>query len=919
MSDLPRSRLFGKLNPRAFHALEAAHAFTRLRGNPQVEPVHWLHTLLQDDLGDLPRIARAAGLDIGALQGEMIAALERLPRGATAVRDFASSIEAAIERGWIEASVRWSATRIRSAHVLLAMLRTPELRTALFSAAHSFSRLSADDLAGALTTWTAGSEEAAADPDLASKETAITPSSASDGDTAHALDRFTVDLTARAREGRLDVVVGRDTEIRKVIDVLMRRRQNNPLLVGEAGVGKSAVVEGLALRVAAGQVPPALRGVAIRTLDVALLQAGAGVKGEFEQRLRAVIEAVRASATPVILFVDEAHTLVGAGGAAGTGDAANLLKPALARGELRTIGATTFAEYRRHIEKDPALTRRFQAITVAEPDAPTAVAMLRALANTLRSHHNVEVLDEALQAAVSLSQRCLPDRQLPDKAIALLDTACARVALSQHAEPPKLEASRERLRALQVERAQTAQELLTQASQAPKMASLDAELAQASDEVKTLSEQWQAEQAATSRVLRLREQLRNVNPKPAKSGTGTTDISVGDEPAATADLPALLEQEERTLSALQGTAPMVHAAVDRAAVAAVITDWTGIPVDHASDDEIGAVLELPARLAKRVVGQEAALAAVGRRLATSRAGLDDPQRPVGVFLLAGPSGVGKTETALALAQTLHGSESHLVTVNLSEYQEAHTVSALKGAPPGYVGHGEGGVLTEAVRRRPHGVVLLDELEKAHRDVHELFFQVFDRGTLEDGDGRRIDFRHSLILLTTNVGGDAIAAACERAATRGEPPPDADVLLAAAMPELKRAFPAALLGRMVTVPYRALTPTDLAQVVRLQLARIEERLHTRWGVPCSMGEDVINGVVACCTQADAGARAVGRLLTQMLLPQLSRELLLRQVERRPVTAVHIGLDDEGGFRIDLGGGDATVPSPVELEQVGEEVT
>jgi type VI secretion system protein VasG len=868
MSDIGRIELFGKLNPALYQALEGATAFCKLRGNPYVELVHWMHQILQCQDSDLHRIARGFDLDLAQLQSDLTAELDRLPAGAGSVSDLSEHIDHAVERAWVLGSLRYGAARIRSGHLLAGLVTTYALRHVLLGMSPQFSRIEPDKLLAQMGEMTQDSPESATDAAAGDAQAVA----AAQGGNLAALERFAVDLTAKARAGAIDPVSGRDEEIRQIVDVLMRRRQNNPLLAGEAGVGKTAVVEGLALRLAAGDVPPPLRDVSLYLLDIGLLQAGAGVKGEFEQRLRGVIDEVQASERPIVLFIDEIHTLVGAGGAVGTGDAANLLKPALARGQLRTIGATTWSEYKKHIEKDPALSRRFQVVQVHEPDEARAFGMLRGLAETLQTHHGVLLLDEAITAAVSLSHRYIPARQLPDKAVALLDTACARVAISQHAVPPALEDARRRIQALETAQRIARRELHLGAGDAQRLERLVAEYADATQAEQALAARWETERALAAKVFALRQAL--------------------DQATAAEQAAARQALARETLALSQREAPMIHVSVDAAAVAAVVADWTGIPVGRMVRDEAQAVLALADTLEKRVIGQRDGLEAVARRIQTSRARLTDPDKPVGVFLLCGPSGVGKTETALALAEALYGGEQNLITINMSEFQEPHTVSTLKGAPPGYVGYGEGGVLTEAVRRRPYSVVLLDEVEKAHADVHEIFFQVFDKGWMEDGEGRYIDFRHAVIILTSNVGTDRIAALCRDPALM----PDAEGLAAALREPLLQAFPAALLGRLVAVPYLPLSDAMLARIVELQFERVRRRLQAHHGVELDVAADATALVVARCTEVESGARMVDAILTNTVLPQISRELLGASMQDRRLRRVRLSAD-AGEFRYD----------------------
>jgi type VI secretion system protein VasG len=678
-----------------------------------------------------------------------------------------------------------------------------------------------------------------------------------------ALAKFSVDLTERARKKEIDPISGRNEEIRQIIDILMRRRQNNPILTGEAGVGKTAVVEGFALRIAAGDVPPQLKEVTLRSLDVGLLQAGASMKGEFENRLRQVIEEVQSSPKPIILFIDEAHTLVGAGGAAGTGDAANLLKPALARGKLRTIAATTWAEYKKHIEKDPALTRRFQVVQIPEPEEDKALVMMRGVASVLESHHGVSILDEALEASVRLSHRYIPARQLPDKSVSLLDTACARVAISQSATPAEIDDCRSRITALEVEQEIIAREKAGGWETADRETSAKEKLEAEKKRLASLEARWKVEKDLVNKVLEIR-----------KGGRG----------AAEAEKLRSLEHE---LHQIQGDSPLIFPTVDKQAVAAVVGEWTGIPVGRMVKDEIQNVLKLADTLSQRVIGQRHALDMISRRIQTSRASLSDTRKPIGVFLLAGPSGVGKTETALTLAESLYGGEQNLITINMSEFQEAHTVSTLKGAPPGYVGYGEGGVLTEAVRRRPYSVVLLDEVEKAHPDVHEIFFQVFDKGIMEDGEGRLIDFKNTLILLTSNVGSDLIANMCKDPELKPEP----EGIAAALRAPLLKVFPAALLGRLVTIPYYPLSDEMIGAIVKLQLGRVSKRVKDAHNVPFEYDEAVVKLIVSRCTELESGGRMIDAILTNTLLPRISQELLGRMGEGRPVARVSVSAEKE----------------------------
>ncbi|RDI29486.1 type VI secretion system protein VasG [Pseudacidovorax intermedius] len=904
MSEISRTALFGKLNPLAYKAIEGATVFCKMRGNPYVELEHWFAQLLQNQESDLHRIVQHYGLDISLLAKDVTAALDRLPRGATAISDFSPHIENAIERAWTYATLQFGEAQVRTGYIVVGMLKTQSLRNPLLQLSKQFEKIKVEDLAAnfaKICDASAESKMRAQDGTGMGSGTpgeesgAIAPAAMGKGD---ALKKFTTDLTEQARSGKMDPIVGRDDEIRQVVDILMRRRQNNPILVGEAGVGKTAVVEGFAQRIARGDVPPALKDVKLLALDVGLLQAGASMKGEFEQRLRSVIEEVQASEQPIILFVDETHTLVGAGGAAGTGDAANLLKPALARGTLRTVGATTWAEYKKYIEKDPALTRRFQNVQVDEPDERKAILMMRGVASTMEKHHQVQILDEALEAAVKLSHRYIPARQLPDKSVSLLDTACARVAVSLHATPAEVDDSRKRIESLETELQIIGREKAIGIDVAEREQAVNAELAAERDRLGDLEGRWGQEKALVDELLALRAKLRSGG-QPVE-GTGST---LEAQAAAEAQQPegvdreaalARLKDVQAELTTLQGESPLILPTVDYQAVAAVVGDWTGIPVGRMQRNEIDTVLKLPTLLGQRVIGQDHAMEMIAKRIQTSRAGLDNPSKPIGVFMLAGTSGVGKTETALALAEALYGGEQNLIVINMSEYQEAHTVSSLKGAPPGYVGYGEGGVLTEAVRRKPYSVVLLDEVEKAHSDVHELFFQVFDKGFMEDGEGRTIDFKNTLILLTTNAGTDLIASMCRDP----ELMPDPESMAKALREPLLKVFPPALLGRLVTIPYYPLSDEMLGSIVRLQLGRIKKRVEARYKIPFEVGDDVVKLVVSRCTESESGGRMIDAILTNTMLPDISREFLNRMLAGEPITGVRVLVENNNfAYRFD----------------------
>jgi type VI secretion system protein VasG len=898
MAEISRVALFGKLNSLCYRAIESSTVFCKLRGNPYVEMVHWMHQILQLQDSDLHRIIKHFELDPATLARDMTAALDRLPRGSTSAVDLSSQLEETVERAWVFGTLMFGESSVRSGHIVVGMLKTGSLRNALYGMSKQFEKVKVEALGEAFASILGASPEANMAATDGFQANGAAPGEASGAiapaamGKQEALKKFTVDLTEQARSGKMDPIVGRDDEIRQMVDILMRRRQNNPIMIGEAGVGKTAVVEGFAQRIARGDVPPGLKDVQLLTLDVGLLQAGASMKGEFEQRLRSVIDEVQASQKPIILFIDETHTLVGAGGAAGTGDAANLLKPALARGTLRTIGATTFAEYKKHIEKDPALTRRFQSIQVDEPSEEKAILMMRGVASTMEKHHKVQILDEALEAAVKLSHRYIPARQLPDKSVSLIDTACSRVAVSLHATPAEVDDSRKRIEALETELAIIGRESAIGIETGKRAAEANDALALERDRLAGLETRWNDERVLVDQLLALRARLRD-GAQPVEGTGSNLEAAAGSEaPAAPltveqrADLMEQLKGVQAKLSDLQGETPLILATVDYQAVAAVVGDWTGIPVGRMAKNEMETILKVASLLSQRVIGQDHAMEMIAKRIQTSRAGLDNPSKPIGVFMLAGTSGVGKTETALALAEALYGGEQNLITINMSEDQEAHTVSTLKGAPPGYVGYGEGGVLTEAVRRKPYSVVLLDEVEKAHPDVHEMFFQVFDKGFMEDGEGRFIDFKNTLIILTTNAGTDLIAGLCKDPDLM----PEADDMAKALRAPLLKVFPPALLGRLVTIPYYPLSDEMLGQIVKLQLNRIKKRVEARYKIPFEYAEDVVKLVVSRCTEGESGGRMIDAILTNTMLPDISKEFLTRMMEGGAIGGVRVGVAD-----------------------------
>lgn len=908
MAEIKRSTLFGKLNPVAYKALEAATVFCKMRGNPYIELTHWVHQLIQAPDTDLSRILKQAGCDLARVSADVVTALDRLPRGATAITDFSPHLEECVERAWVYGSLLYGDVQIRTGYIVVGLVKTPGLRNVFQSLSREFAKIKSETLSDEFEKITAGSPEA----NLAANDGSGASGGASPGEASgamaaagagkgEALKKFTTDLTARVRAGEIDPIIGRDDEIRQCVDILMRRRQNNPILTGEAGVGKTAVVEGFAHRIVAGDVPPLLKDVAVLSLDIGLLQAGASMKGEFEQRLRSVIDEVQASPKPIILFIDEVHTLIGAGGAAGTGDAANLLKPALARGTLRTIAATTWDEYKKHIEKDPALTRRFQTVKVEEPDEAKCVRMMRAVVSAFEKHHRVQILDEAIDSAVRLSHRYIPARQLPDKAVSLIDTACARVAVSQHAVPAGVDDVRRRIQGLETERGILQREQAVGLDHTARLRDVTTQRDQEQAKLKALEAHWAEEKEVVTRILDLRAQLRSAGVSPDAT-TATPDAPAANaKPAKDEPAPAPLSAEEREklmgemqtqlekLKTMQGESPLVFPCVDQSSIASVVADWTGIPVGRMVKNEIEQVLKLADAIERRVIGQRYALDTIARRVQTSRARLDNPNRPVGVFMLVGPSGTGKTETALALAEALYGGEHNMITINMSEFQEAHTVSTLKGSPPGYVGYGEGGVLTEAVRRRPYSVVLLDEVEKAHHDVHEMFFQVFDKGFMEDAEGRFIDFKNTLILLTSNAAQEVIINLCKDP----ELLPTAESLEKAMRGPLVKIFPDALLNRLAVVPYYPISKEMLKTIIGLNLRKVARRVVENHQVPFTHTPAVAELIAQRCTELERGARLVDAMITNQLLPEIGRELLTRLADGRGVKRVHLDAKD-GAF-------------------------
>lgn len=902
MTEISLETVAGKLNRLGYDAFLQSLRLARGEGNRNLELSHWFRQIVQQPRSDVSATLAALDLDRARLLRDLDQAIAGLRKNATEMPGVSDQVTELLDRGWHHATLMFAEVQIRTGHLLVAALKSRELRRGLVELSRVFADIPVDRLiAESRSLWRESDEEALRPMDGSGLTQAARPEpggSAAPAGATTALARFSVDMTAQAAEGALDPVLGRDDEIRQLIDVLQRRRQNNPILTGEAGVGKTAVVEGFAQRLASGDVPPALRGVRLHALDIGLLQAGASMKGEFEQRLRSVIDEVQSSPVPVILFIDEAHTLIGAGGAAGTGDAANLLKPALARGKLRTIAATTWAEYRMHFEKDPALTRRFQPVDIREPDVETCCIMLRGALGPMESHHGVRISDEALVAAVTLSARYIPARQLPDKAVSLLDTAAARVAISQSTRPARMADLQAQIAALTAEIA--AKEAMRELGEAnpDRIAEALAAREDAGRALREVEADYAAEKALVEEIIALRGRRMTARAGrdgaevgPGEPGGGEQDAPFPDVAPAPPANPAEEDRLADCLSRLEATDPdrrMVYAHVDAQAVASVISDWTGIPAGRMMADELTSILTLADRLKDRVVGQDHALEMIARRIQTASARLANPEKPIGVFMLCGPSGVGKTETALALAEAVYGGDQNIITINMSEFQEAHSVSLLKGAPPGYVGYGEGGRLTEAVRRKPYSVILLDEIEKAHPDVHELFFQVFDKGVMEDGAGRSINFRNTMILLTSNVGTEAIMEMAEQGATR----PDPEALSETLRPWLLQVFPPALLGRIVTIPYFPLSAEVLSGIVRLKLAKIVRQMKANHGAVLTFSDEVLDHIVAACQDPDSGGRMVDNIITNTILPGLSREVLARMAARAAFGEVTVGMGQDG---------------------------
>ena len=923
MASIDWKTLALKLNPECFRRFNDAQALAVARSNYAIEPEHLIYRLCESTNNDFAAIFQFFGVDMGRLMGDLTHTIDQFKTG-NARGPSINEKTIDVLREALLASVNAGATQIRSGHILLGLLSNEELSRIASHASSEFDKISEIALRKSFDSIVAQSQEtsSAAPADAAVKGASPNGPRPSGPSKTPSLDQFTIDLTARAKAGKIDPVLGRDPEVRLIIDILTRRRQNNPILTGEAGVGKTAVVEGFAQRIVDGDVPPPLQGVRLLTLDMGLLQAGAGVKGEFENRLKTVIEEVKASATPIIMFIDEAHTLIGAGGAAGQGDAANLLKPALARGELRTIAATTWAEYKKYFEKDPALARRFQVVKVEEPSDATAIIMMRGMVETLENHHNIRILDEAVVESVKLSSRYIAGRQLPDKSVSLLDTACARVSIASNATPPAVEDCRRTIAQLNIAIDILKREEASGLNHGDRITDLTTKKTAAEEELKALETRWAAEKKLVTEIRTIRDRLEGrvekkkpATPAPAAAAAQPVDpkaASPGPVVAAAAGpasgpapakpltpeertaLRANLEKLTKDLRDMQGENPLMQICVDGQAIAEVIAGWTGIPVGRMMSDQITTVLNLKESLAQRIIGQDHALEGIAKAIRTSRAGMTDPRKPIGVFLMCGTSGTGKTETALALAELLYGGEQNLTVINMSEFKEEHKVSLLMGSPPGYVGYGEGGVLTEAVRRKPYSVVLLDEMEKAHPGVQDIFYQVFDKGNMKDGEGRDINFKNTLIIMTSNAGTDLITSLCADPETR----PDAAGLAEQLHPELQKSFKPAFLGRTTVIPYFPLTEAVMKKIIELQLGRVKKRVKETYRADFTWTPEVVQSIADRCKEVSTGGRNVDAILNRTLLPEISAEFLNRLAQGQPISTVKVGIDAKDGFTYEM---------------------
>lgn len=887
MISIDLKSLVVKLNEPCRLALEGAAGLCLSRTHYNVEVEHWLLKLLEIPDTDLLYVLRQFDINPANLVAHLNRELDAIKGGNSRAPALSPTIVDLAKNAWVLASVDFARGQVSSAHLLAALLLDDSLRRATDLSNGELRKINPESLREFVRNLGDVSGESKQARTHASVSNSSEEVAASGPSSTPALDKFTVNLTAAARSGKIDAVLGRDQEVRQIIDILIRRRQNNPILTGEAGVGKTAVVEGFALRIAQGDVPDQLKNVTIRSLDLGLLQAGASVKGEFENRLKSVIAEVKASSEPIIMFIDEAHTLIGAGGKEGQGDAANLLKPALARGELRTIAATTWAEYKKYFERDPALTRRFQVVKIEEPSESQAIDMMRAITPMLEKHHGVRILDAAIVDSVKLSSRYITARQLPDKSVSLLDTACARVALSQSATPAAIEDTRRQIAQCRFTIDSLSRENAAHDNYHHEIAAQAAREAQLQAQLIEQEAQWHQERTLVDEIRQLQKDIEA--------------LVSGDESAADSGQPdmAALKQRLKTardaLASLQGESPLIQVNVDSQAIAEVVANWTGIPVGKMMSDEINAILHLQDALGQRVIGQDHALEAIAQSIRTSRAGLTDPRKPIGVFFMVGSSGVGKTETALALADILYGGEQNITVINMSEFKEEHKVSMLLGSPPGYVGYGEGGVLTEAVRRKPYSVVLLDEMEKAHPGVQDVFYNLFDKGTIKDGEGRDIDFRNTVIIMTSNAAEEHIRAMCAASDTRPEP----DVLLDNFRPQLLNYFKPAFIGRTTVIPYYPLADEDLLKICEINMNRIRRRVKEHYNAQFSYSEEVLLHILARGQEVDTGARNIENILTRTLLPALASQCLDRLARGELIEAIHVDVDAEGHFIYAIG--------------------
>ncbi|MCP5208616.1 MAG: type VI secretion system ATPase TssH [Hahellaceae bacterium] len=886
--------LVGRMNPNLKQALDNATGLCLSKSHYSIELEHWLQKILEQSDTDLEKVLEQFGINGGQVMKELVRALDKLKSGNTRTPVLSQTIQDALKYAWMIASVDMGHDSIGSGHLMCAILSDDTLRRQVVESAPTLKELTNEQARSAMSAVFGKTSESRNTTRTNAVAGGAPGAAAPAGQQGSALSKFCINLTERAKRHEIDPVLGRDTEIRQCIDILTRRRQNNPILTGEAGVGKTAVVEGLALRIANDDVPEPIRGVAVMSLDLGLLQAGASMKGEFENRLKSVIEEVKASPSPIIMFIDEAHTLIGAGGKEGQGDAANLLKPALARGELRTIAATTWAEYKKYFERDPALTRRFQVVKVEEPAESVAIDMMRGVSKTLQKHHRVRISDEAIIQSVKLSARYIPGRQLPDKSVSLLDTACARVSLSQSATPALIEDARRRIQQLAINIEMLEQENASTGDCEDKLQELKADKVATEAQLQEQEAQWEKEKALIVEIKTLRDQVeadffaRNDDASESAEKGGEQPEPLTDE--ARSELKARLRTLSEELTEIQGNNPLMQPHVDGQAISEVVANWTGIPVGKMVSDEINAILHLRERLEERVIGQSHALEAIAQSIRTARAGLTDPRKPIGVFMMVGSSGVGKTETALALAELLFGGEQNITVINMSEFKEEHKVSMLLGSPPGYVGYGEGGVLTEAARRKPYSVILLDEMEKAHPGVQDVFYNLFDKGTIKDGEGRDIDFKNTVIIMTSNAGEEAIRAIC----AQSEEKPDPELLLESMRPELLKHFKPAFLGRASVITYYPLDDENLMKICKINMNRIKKRVQEHYGAEFDYDEDVLLHIVARSQEVDTGARNIETILNRTLLPELAAECLSRMANGESVNKVHIGVNEDGAF-------------------------